>query len=157
MQAIIGGAFAASADLIAQRSRSTAILDYKSVLFQGLVASGYRVPLIQIWMRLVEPVKSAWKKVALDQLVFAPFLIFGYLAINAVNNGKSFAQFSKDLRDIFLKIFWKTCKVWPIVSWITFKYMSLKSQQKWHEKFYNFWAIYLILSAKGQMRCTYYE
>jgi hypothetical protein len=153
MQAITAGVLASSADLIAQRiSSKSAPIDNKSILFQGLIAAGYRVPLIQIWLQLLEPIGTVWKKVALDQLVFAPCLIFGYLAINAVNNGKSLAQFSKEVRYSFVKILLSNYKLWPLVSWINFTYVPMNYRVLVATIVGFFWTIYLILSTKEQKK-----
>jgi hypothetical protein len=142
----------AIADIAAQKLRGENNFRLNSVIFQAIVAGGYRAPILHFWIAGVEKLcgkyAPVWIKVALDQIVFAPALIFGYLAIVARFNGKSWKEFKEDLKKTFRKIMINNYKVWPIVSLFNFKFVPVHLRVLVSNIVGFFWTIYLILSTQ---------
>ncbi len=143
---LLGGALSGSADIVAQRIASPdKPIQFKTALFQAVVAAGYRIPALQLWLRIVDKY-SLFQKVLLDQLVFSPVLIAGYLAIVALAKGKTLKEFLGDMKGNYFKILLNNYKLWPLVSWINYKFVPLKFRVFVSMFVGFFWTIYLILS-----------
>ncbi|XP_045104110.1 protein Mpv17-like isoform X1 [Portunus trituberculatus] len=86
---------------------------------------------------------SAVKKVASDQLIFAPSFLGAFLSVLGITQGHSVAQIQQEIKTNYKDIILTNWSVWPAVQIINFSFVSLHHQVLVVQTFAVFWNTYL--------------
>ncbi|SAL95051.1 hypothetical protein [Absidia glauca] len=135
VQSISTGCLFGAGDLIAQQAveqRGTAHHDYmrtgRMMLFGGAVAG----PTLSTWYRFLEhnvkastPFKALVKKVAIDQVLFAPVFIGVFFSTQGLFEGKSLDQIKEKLDHGYTTAVVNNYKLWPAVQFFNFYFVPL--------------------------------
>lgn len=114
-------------------------------------------PTLHVWYgtiaRLIPATdfKAAIQKMLIDQTMFGPFLLSGFLSVNSILAGDSLQQTGKKLqRDLWpaLKANWT---VWPAAMLINFRYVPVQYQVLYVSSVAFCWNIYLSTLANKKL------
>jgi protein Mpv17 len=91
-------------------------------------------PIVHYWYNFVEKsfpggsMRNAFKKVACDQLLFAPIGMGLFLTVTTLMEGKSFEEAKQKLKKDYVRGMKANYTVWPAVNFINFKYVPLEQR-----------------------------
>jgi hypothetical protein len=93
---------------------------------------------------------TVFVKILLDQLLFSPTVLFGYLSILAFANQQLFEEYKNTFRPTsgkYWQILFVNWRVWPIVNIINFRFVPVHLRVLFTNIVGYFWGIYLILQS----------
>lgn len=123
-------------------------------LVQSWITTILQGPLLSVWYRLLHNYvgsggKSvALKKVALDQICFAPVCLAGFLVCVDTLQRKSFDDTKKSFRDKYPDILIANYKLWPAVQLINFYFVPLHFQVLYAQMVALFWNTYICFKTR---------
>ncbi|KAI8342270.1 hypothetical protein BC941DRAFT_367852 [Chlamydoabsidia padenii] len=135
IQSISTGCLFGAGDLIAQQGVEQRGMDHhdfirtgRMIVFGGIVAG----PTLSTWYRFLEhnvkattPFKALVKKVAIDQILFAPVFIGVFFSTQGLFEGKSVDQIKKKLDRGYQTAVINNYKLWPAVQLFNFYMVPL--------------------------------
>ncbi|KAG8248961.1 Protein Mpv17 [Homalodisca vitripennis] len=106
-------------------------------------------PTVGIWYRVLEyqfgsgGVKILFKKIACDQLLFAPFFLGCLMCTIDTLKGKSVQETKEDLKNNYPEILLSNYKVWPFVQVVNFYFVPLHFRVLFVQMISVLWNTYL--------------
>lgn len=124
--------------------------DFKRTLLQSLLGFCYVGPSLTLWYRTVDglfkgtPAIAVLKKVAADQLLFAPPFIASFFVVNGLLMGVSFAHIKERLSKHYVSTVITNYKIWPAVQLCNFYLVPLYYRVLVAQLVAVYWNTYLI-------------
>ncbi|KAK3085309.1 hypothetical protein FSP39_001329 [Pinctada imbricata] len=106
-------------------------------------------PLVFGWIRLAERISpgkhwfSVFRKVLMDQVVFAPIAVSSFYASTCFMERKSLQQFQEEWKKKFPRTYINGMKIWPAVQLINFSFVPIVHRPKVISCVSFGWSIYL--------------
>ncbi|CAG9860757.1 unnamed protein product [Phyllotreta striolata] len=150
VQSLQAGSLMALGDVIAQFAiERKKQYDVMRTLRFGALGVGLVGPSVAMWYKFLSKMirpddkTAAFKKVALDQFMFAPcFLPVFLIALNTLK-GNDWQTTKAEIKDKYFDIMITNYQVWPLVQFINFKFMPLQYQVLMNQSVGLFWNSYL--------------
>lgn len=165
---ITGGTLAVIADLVCQTSFPTAEvkdkpiaerINWRRTMNFGIINALFFPPIAHYWygmlsVRIVgDTFAAALKRVALDQILFAPVCLTGFFSLNMILNGQMDA-IPKKLEEDLLPTMVTNYSVWVPAQIINFKFVPIPMRVLWANLVGFFWNIYLSNAANTSSKAV---
>ncbi|CDW91795.1 mpv17 pmp22 family protein [Stylonychia lemnae] len=139
---ITSGAIGAFGDLLCQtfenRTKKEKSYNLQRTKSFFLTGTFFIAPLLHLSYSIVLPrlvpeltTVGAIKKLALDQLVFAPVVVTMFYPVINFIEGKPFQQSIEDLKNKFIPTMITNYKIWPLANFINFTFIPIQYQVLW--------------------------
>ncbi|XP_030751107.1 protein Mpv17-like [Sitophilus oryzae] len=153
VQSVQTGALMAAGDAIAQlaiEKKKLPEFDLSRTAKFGFLGTCFVGPTLTVWYRLLakqfgtsSSTSTALKKMACDQLIFAPTFLSIFIANVNFLSGKSVQDIKQELSRTYLDILIVNWKVWPAVQLVNFYCVPLNYQVLLVQGVALFWNTYL--------------
>ncbi|XP_057668341.1 protein Mpv17-like [Diorhabda carinulata] len=152
VQSIQSGVFCGTGDVIAQviaEKKSFSEIDVRRTGCFILLGSGYVGPILSIWYKFLSRKLGdkgkfvVLKKVAADQLLFAPPFQIGLITVINSLQGRDFDFIKNQIRQKYTDILLTGYKLWPAVQIINFYFVPLSYQVLVVQSVALFWNAYI--------------
>ncbi|KAI5849958.1 hypothetical protein BZA05DRAFT_374540 [Tricharina praecox] len=91
-------------------------------------------------------VRPLLKRVALDQLLFAPVGLLGFFTYVSFAEGGGMEALKKRLDNVYIPAMKANYLIWPAVQWVNFRFLPLKFQMPFAATVGVAWGVYLSLA-----------
>uniref|UniRef100_A0A7E4VSH1 Mitochondrial inner membrane protein Mpv17 n=1 Tax=Panagrellus redivivus TaxID=6233 RepID=A0A7E4VSH1_PANRE len=116
----------------------------------------WNAPILSIWIKRLERVKgpsnyAIWKRLALDQLLFAPIftgtIVFNLRLLEGNGIKSAYKRLCRDYTDIMTNFY----KLWPVVQLINYSFVPLNYRVVFIQAVALLWNVYLSFATQISM------
>mmetsp|Transcript_22999 Transcript_22999/g.53747 ORF Transcript_22999/g.53747 Transcript_22999/m.53747 type:complete len:189 (-) Transcript_22999:100-666(-) len=147
-KALSSALFSVFSDLISQRLRGEKSLNVRSLVNQFIIGALLRGTVIHFWHTILEAhVKgpsAMWKKLALDQTVFAPSFNCLYMYTAGLLEGRSLSASTAMVQNTLWTIVKNNWRVWPAAMLLSFYAIPPHLRVLWGNLVGLFWNVYVV-------------